>query len=212
MATLWGSVPRASANHCTTPPLLKAATINQGLGGYARLARGKEALVRFYLALPTTRCGSGGTAGNVTAIQINSATLAVKNGNTVLTATGGIAAQADAIGAQVVSTSSRTIIRRARSSSSRLDPGAFHDWDVDGDVRGDDQVPDEEHADTVFGPETTIVLTKVDGTNTATPKPSTGDEGATGPRGAHGPTTERHLERGHAERFYRALPPLPRAG
>jgi hypothetical protein len=54
---------------CTSPPVpqLGAVTINQGVGSYARLARGKETLVRFFLTLPpqvgTTCSGSINVTG-----------------------------------------------------------------------------------------------------------------------------------------------------
>ena len=147
-------------------------TINQGLGGYARLARGKEALVRFYLALPTTRCGSGNLAGNVTAIKINSASLVVKNGGTVLTPTGGIPALADAIGAQVVSTS----IGNDHPSSPKfvvpgsvLTPSTTATWTATFEATIKYQTKNTR--DTAFGPETTIVLTRLDGTTTPITKP-----------------------------------------
>ncbi|GAC1442531.1 MAG: hypothetical protein NVS3B26_00060 [Mycobacteriales bacterium] len=49
------SGPEASANTCTSPlaPVLRSSTINQGLGSYARLARGKTTMFRAYLSLPS---------------------------------------------------------------------------------------------------------------------------------------------------------------
>ncbi|GAC1445328.1 MAG: hypothetical protein NVSMB55_25820 [Mycobacteriales bacterium] len=48
------AVSAANAS-CTTPlaPVLRSATVNQGLGDYDRLTRGKQTLVRAYLSLPS---------------------------------------------------------------------------------------------------------------------------------------------------------------
>ncbi|GAC1445302.1 MAG: hypothetical protein NVSMB55_25660 [Mycobacteriales bacterium] len=53
------TIPAASAS-CTTPlaPVMRAATVNQGLGDYDRLTRGKQTLVRIYLSLPSCATGT----------------------------------------------------------------------------------------------------------------------------------------------------------
>lgn len=59
-------------------PVLRDVTVNQGLGSYLPLARGKDTLVKLYLALPTT-CRSG----NVTTVA-TATTLTIKQGDVVL--------------------------------------------------------------------------------------------------------------------------------
>jgi len=46
-------LPAAAATTCTLTPQLRSVTINQGLGSYQPLVRGKETLVRLYLNLPS---------------------------------------------------------------------------------------------------------------------------------------------------------------
>jgi CSLREA domain-containing protein len=62
---------------CTLTPQLRGVTINQGLNSYLALARGKEALVRPYLSLPSCAWGVG-------AIQVTGGSVTVKNGTTAL--------------------------------------------------------------------------------------------------------------------------------
>src|SRR5687767_13207804 len=63
---------------CAPAPQLKAVTINQGLGSYTRLIRGKSTLFRAYFG---ESCGVDVGAS----IQVETASLRVKNGSTVLT-------------------------------------------------------------------------------------------------------------------------------
>lgn len=62
---------------CSLVPQLRAVTINQGLGSYRPLVRGKETLVRLFLSLPS--CASRSSS-----IQVTGGTLTVKNGTTLL--------------------------------------------------------------------------------------------------------------------------------
>ena len=52
--------PKPPGSGCTIAPQLRDITINQGLGSYTRLVRGKETLVRAYLSLPS--CAGTGAA------------------------------------------------------------------------------------------------------------------------------------------------------
>lgn len=64
-------------SNCTSSqlvPALREVTVNQGVGNYARLVRGKETLVKFFLSNPTT-C----TVTNTQSINITAATLSVNN-------------------------------------------------------------------------------------------------------------------------------------
>jgi len=63
-------LPAAAATTCTLTPQLRSVTINQGLGSYQPLVRGKETLVRLYLSLPSC------AAKNAT-ITLQGATLTV---------------------------------------------------------------------------------------------------------------------------------------
>ena len=56
---------------------LRSSTVNQGLGSYDRLVRGKETLVRLFLSLPS--CAPSGAS-----LQITGGTLTAKNGQTIL--------------------------------------------------------------------------------------------------------------------------------
>ena len=169
IGTLWVAVPRAGANHCATPPLLKAVTINQGLGGYARLARGKEALVRFYLALPTTRCGSGRHRRQHHCDQDQLGHARGEERRYRPHTNGG---HLGAGATRSVRRSSRprsaTTTRPARSSSSparssRL-PAPTGTWTAT--FEATIKYQSKNTRDTVFGPETTIVLTRLDATTT----------------------------------------------
>jgi CSLREA domain-containing protein len=98
-----GAGGAASTAACDIDPQLNHVTIGQGLP-YTRLVRGKETLVRFYLSLPSSipRCGNSSRS-----IKITSATLTVRNGQTVLNATP-IPAQAEAINAEIANTAPTT--------------------------------------------------------------------------------------------------------
>src|SRR4051794_31313484 len=61
-------------------PQLRDVTVNQGVGSYPVLVRGKETLVRAYLSLPS--CTARGAS-----ISVTGATLTVLNGTTALTPT-----------------------------------------------------------------------------------------------------------------------------
>lgn len=73
-----GGVASSAPTACTLAPVLQDATVNQGLGSYGRLVRGKETLVRLYLSLPSC-------ASRTSSIQVTGGTLAVKSGATTLT-------------------------------------------------------------------------------------------------------------------------------
>ena len=64
--------PKAST--CSLVPRLVESTVNQGLGSYAPLVRGKETLVRLYLSLPTCAASSA-------SIALTSAHLSVSAGS-----------------------------------------------------------------------------------------------------------------------------------
>ncbi|MBA2556506.1 MAG: CSLREA domain-containing protein, partial [Chloroflexi bacterium] len=57
-------VHRTSAATCSLVPQLRDVTINQGLGAYTPLVRGKETLVRWYLSLPA--CAASGASIRLT--------------------------------------------------------------------------------------------------------------------------------------------------
>jgi Tol biopolymer transport system component len=67
----------APAPPCSVVPVLRDVTVNQGLGSYDPLVRGKETLTRFYLSLPSC-------AGKGASIAVTAATMTVKNGSTTL--------------------------------------------------------------------------------------------------------------------------------
>jgi virginiamycin B lyase len=67
--------PPASAATCSLVPSLNSVTINQGLGSYTPLVRGRTTLVRFYLSLP-------GCAGAGDAITTTGASLSVSQNGT----------------------------------------------------------------------------------------------------------------------------------
>ncbi len=52
--------PADAQTACALVPQLRDVTINQGLGSYPRLARGKETLVKFFLSLPS--CAPAGSS------------------------------------------------------------------------------------------------------------------------------------------------------
>lgn len=60
VATCLTPVTTVRAVTCTLAPVLRDKTINQGVGSYARLVRGKETLLRFYLSLPS--CAPAGSS------------------------------------------------------------------------------------------------------------------------------------------------------
>jgi len=70
-----GTADAAAA--CSLVPQLRAVTLNEGLGSYATLARGKETLVRLFLSLPSC-------AGSGASIALTGGTLTVLNGTTTL--------------------------------------------------------------------------------------------------------------------------------
>ena len=64
-------------SNCTAPelvPALGGVTVNQGVGSYARLVRGKETLAKFFLTNPTA-C----TVTSTQSLKITAATLTVNN-------------------------------------------------------------------------------------------------------------------------------------
>ena len=79
VAGVWAGTPvDAAPASCSLVPQLRDVTITQGVGSYALLARGKEALVRLHLSLPS--CAPAGasiafTGGTVVA-KLGTATLA----------------------------------------------------------------------------------------------------------------------------------------
>src|SRR2546423_6076621 len=75
LATM-ASAPVEAAT-CSLVPQLRDTTINQGLGSYPRLARGKETLVRLYMRLPS--CADADDS-----IAMTGGTLTVLNGTTTL--------------------------------------------------------------------------------------------------------------------------------
>src|SRR5207249_11606158 len=74
-----GSAGAAGACLGTTDlvPQLRAFTVNQGLGSATPLARGKDALFRAYLSLPSC-------ASSTQSIKLTGGTLTVLNGTTTL--------------------------------------------------------------------------------------------------------------------------------
>jgi hypothetical protein len=67
----------AKAPACSLVPQLRAVTINQGLGNYSPLARGKETLARLFLSKPS--CASTSNT-----IALTGGTVTVLNGSTTL--------------------------------------------------------------------------------------------------------------------------------
>ena len=107
-AVLGGLGPAATgapAVACAIDPQLNQVTISQGMP-YARLARGKETLVRLYFSLPTTLPNCAKSGSTITgAIRINAATLTAKNAATgPALQSPAIAAQPEAVGAQITNT------------------------------------------------------------------------------------------------------------
>ena len=148
-------------------------TINQGLGGYARLARGKEALVRFYLALPTTRCGSGSTRRQRHRDQ-DQLSLARREERRHRAHTNGGHPGAG----RCDRGAGRLDLHRQRPS---VQPEVRRPWVGPGAVQpprtwtatfeATIKYQTKNTRDTAFGPETTIVLTRLDGTTTPITKP-----------------------------------------
>src|SRR2546427_999502 len=70
-----------AAGSCTLAPQLVNVTVNQGLGGYTNLVRGKSTVVRGFWGVPSCMgpTDSNGVLTNGGYIQINGATLTVKN-------------------------------------------------------------------------------------------------------------------------------------
>jgi hypothetical protein len=81
-AFLGGGAEKAFAPTCVLDPEVRAYTVNQGLNSHARLVRGKETLVRFYVGLPS--CAD---IANGAYIQVRRGELTVKNGTTLLNQT-----------------------------------------------------------------------------------------------------------------------------
>jgi hypothetical protein len=73
---------KAFAPTCVLDPEVRGFTVNQGLNSHARLVRGKETLVRFYVGLPS--CAD---IANGAYIQVRRGELTVKNGTTPLNQT-----------------------------------------------------------------------------------------------------------------------------
>jgi hypothetical protein len=67
--------PSAAPAPCSLVPQLRDVTINQGLGSYPTLVRGKETLVRYYLSLPACHDSND-------SIELRSATFAARRGAT----------------------------------------------------------------------------------------------------------------------------------
>jgi len=67
----------AAAPSCSLVPVLRDVTVNQGLGSYPNLVRGKEALVRVHVSLPS--CAARGNS-----IQLTGGSLRVSNGSATL--------------------------------------------------------------------------------------------------------------------------------
>jgi hypothetical protein len=82
LAVLVGGAGTAFAPPCTLVPEVRGYTVNQGLNSHARIVRGKETLVRFYLGLPS--CVTATDIANGAYIQIRRGELTVKNGGTIL--------------------------------------------------------------------------------------------------------------------------------
>ena len=85
LTTLGGAATGVAAT-CVMEPQLVNVTVNQGLGGYANLVRGKAAVVRGYWSVPSCMgtTDANGQLTNGGFIQINSESLTVKNGATTL--------------------------------------------------------------------------------------------------------------------------------
>src|SRR5215218_9553831 len=72
------SAPADAQVACPLVPQLRDVTINQGLGSYPRLTRGKETLVKFFLSLPS--CAPTGSS-----IVRTGGSMQVRSGTTVAT-------------------------------------------------------------------------------------------------------------------------------
>jgi Tol biopolymer transport system component len=86
----------ANSATCSLAPSLAGVTINQGLGSYTPLVRGKDTLVRFYLSLPAN-------PPRGTSMAFNGGSLSVSNGATILSPT---ATLLTSTGGQIVSSTS----------------------------------------------------------------------------------------------------------
>jgi WD40-like Beta Propeller Repeat len=95
----------ANSATCNLAPSLAGVTINQGLGSYTPLVRGKDTLVRFYLSLPVN-------PPRGTSMAFNGGSLTVSNGATILSPTPTLLTSA---GGQIVSAGAPT-------SDSAADP------------------------------------------------------------------------------------------
>src|SRR5213593_295746 len=71
-----------AAGSCSLVPELRAITVNQGLGSYTPLVRGKETLFRAFLAMPKCAVATGATLDS---IALTGGQLQVSMGSTVLT-------------------------------------------------------------------------------------------------------------------------------
>src|ERR1041385_2036457 len=77
-AASWAAKPPGGTTTCDLTQLqLRDSTVNQGLGSYDRLVRGKETLVRLYFSTPSC-------AATDASIQITGARLDVSGAGTVL--------------------------------------------------------------------------------------------------------------------------------
>src|SRR2546423_12135451 len=85
LTTLGGATTSGAAT-CVMEPQLVNVTVNQGLGGYENLVRGKAAIVRGYWSVPSCMgtTDANGQLTNGSYIEIDSETLMVKNGTTPL--------------------------------------------------------------------------------------------------------------------------------
>jgi parallel beta-helix repeat protein len=66
-----------AATTCSLAPVLRDITVNQGLGSYPQLVRGKETLVRLYMSLPSC-------ASRTASISVTGGTLTISNGATAI--------------------------------------------------------------------------------------------------------------------------------
>jgi hypothetical protein len=79
--TMLGGAATSGAATCVMEPQLVNVTVNQGLGGYANLVRGKAAIVRGYWGVPSCMgtTDANGQLTNGGYIEIDSESLTVKN-------------------------------------------------------------------------------------------------------------------------------------
>src|SRR6184192_1226962 len=80
LTTLGGAATSRAAT-CVMEPQLVNVTVNQGLGGYTNLVRGKAAIVRGYWSVPSCMgtTDANGQLTNGSYIEIDSESLTVKN-------------------------------------------------------------------------------------------------------------------------------------